>query len=76
MDGYNADLLMGLVGELNMLGLVHLRGDGITGYDDEQRKYSNHIVETTPLRYRFKTFILDPGSIGPASPPHGAPGLG
>jgi len=56
----DADLLLGLVGELNSFNLLHLKGIPGIGYGDGEQKYHNYPVETTPLGHRFKKFILDP----------------
>lgn len=56
----DADLLLGLLGELNSFNLVHLRAIPGIGFGDGERKYHNYPVETTPLGHRFKKFILDP----------------
>jgi len=59
---FSHDLLMGLLGELNSFGLIHLAGVPGVGFGDDNKKYENYPVETTPLGYRFKKHVLDPGT--------------
>jgi hypothetical protein len=54
MPGTSSDLLMGLVGELNAMNLVHLAG--VPGV--RTLEYANYPVELTPLGTRFMTRLL------------------
>jgi hypothetical protein len=62
LNGIDPDLLMGLLGELNSFGLIFLPSEpGVSMGQEGERKYHNHAIESTPLGYRFKAYILDPG---------------
>ena len=54
LPGTSPDLLMGLVGELNAMNLVHLAG--IPGVRTE--RYANYPLELTPLGLRFVRRII------------------
>ena len=55
LPGMSPELLMGLVGELNAMNLVHLAG--VPGI--RTTHYGNYPVELTPLGVRFVRHILD-----------------
>jgi hypothetical protein len=57
---YDPYLLMGLLGELDTFGLLHLAG--VPGVGHGSHPYHNYPVETTPLGYKFMRFILEPGT--------------
>ncbi len=50
----NHDLLMGLVGELTSMHLLHSLGSPTV----RTERYSNYPIETTPLGYRFVRYVL------------------
>lgn len=58
VPGTSPELLMGLVGELNAMNLVHLAG--VPGI--RTTHYGNYPVELTPLGVRFVRHILDEGA--------------
>jgi hypothetical protein len=64
----DADLLLGLFGELNGYNLVHLLGVPSARLGDADKKYGNYPIETTPLGYRFVNQILEPGAALPSGP--------
>jgi len=57
------NLLMGLIGELTSLHLLHSLGDPMV--HDADDRYRNYPIETTPLGYRFTAHILKPSSERP-----------
>jgi hypothetical protein len=58
----DANLLMGLLGELASFHLLHSLGSPTARYDGKQI-YSNYPFETTPLGYRFVQHVLSPPSV-------------
>jgi hypothetical protein len=60
------NLLMGLIGELTSLHLLHSLGDPMVHDSDD--RYRNYPIETTPLGYRFVTCILDPAGTRASHP--------
>jgi hypothetical protein len=62
LGGMDADLLMGLLGELSSFGLIFLPSEPAVSMGQADRKYHNHAIESTPLGWRFKAYVLDPGS--------------
>jgi hypothetical protein len=56
---FSRDLLMGLLGELVACNLLF--STGAAGIRTEGDAYSGYGLETTPLGYRFVTYILTPG---------------
>lgn len=62
--GTSADLLMGLVGELGAMNLIHLAG--VPGI--RTANYANYPLELTPLGTRFVTRLLAPTDQGNLPP--------
>jgi hypothetical protein len=58
LPSMDSNLLMGLIGELDAMHLLHSRGIPSVRFEDE-RQYHIYGVETTPLGFRFIEHILD-----------------